>query len=100
MRARIVVIGGGEHARVVIEAIRSGRGAQEVIGFVDPEPCEETTRRLRVPRLGGEGVLVEHPGAVGVLGFAAPDARERRQEAARLCRETVPETAAAPELPA
>jgi acetyltransferase EpsM len=83
MRARIVVIGGGEHARVLIEAIRSHSAAQDVIGFVDPEGCEETTRRLGVARLGGEEILVQHPGAVGVLGFAALDARERRYEAAR-----------------
>ena len=72
MRARIVVIGGGEHARVVIEAIRSGGGAQEVIGFVDPEPCEETTRRLRVPRLGGEDILVEHPARSVCWGSRPP----------------------------
>lgn len=83
MRARIVIIGGGEHARVLIEAIRSGSSAQDVVGFVDPEPCEETARRLGVPRLGDEDVLVDHPGAVGLLGFAAPDARERRREAVR-----------------
>lgn len=83
MRARVVVIGGGEHARVVIEAIRSAAGAQEVIGFVDAEPCQETARRLGVPRLGGEEVLERHPGALGVLGFAALEARERRAEAVR-----------------
>ena len=83
MRARIVVIGGGEHARVLIEALRSGSAAQDVVGFVDPEPCYETARRLGVRRIGGEEVLVEHPGAMGVLGFAALDARERRQEAVR-----------------
>jgi sugar O-acyltransferase (sialic acid O-acetyltransferase NeuD family) len=83
MRARIVLIGGAEHARVLIEAIRAGWGEQDVIGFVDSEPCEETIRRLGVPRLGGEEILVEHPGALGVIGFAAPDARERRQETVR-----------------
>jgi acetyltransferase EpsM len=82
MRASIVVIGGGEHARVLIEAIRSG-GAGSVIGFVDPEACEETATRLAVPRLGGEDVLVRHAGALGVLGFAALDARERRADAVR-----------------
>jgi acetyltransferase EpsM len=83
MRARIVLIGGGEHARVLIEAIRSAPGAQDLIGFVDPELCEETTRRLGVPRLGGEDILVDHPGAIGVVGFATPDARERREETVR-----------------
>ena len=83
MRARIVVIGGGGHARVLIEAIRSGASAQDVIGFVDPEPCDETSRRLGVRRLGGEEVLEQHPGALGVLGFAALEARERRDAAVR-----------------
>jgi acetyltransferase EpsM len=66
---------------VVIEAIRAGASAQEVIGFVDPEPAEDTVRRLGIPRLGGEEVLARHPGALGVLGFAALEARERRAEA-------------------
>jgi sugar O-acyltransferase (sialic acid O-acetyltransferase NeuD family) len=79
----VVVIGGGEHARVVIEAIRAAAVAHEVLGFVDPEMCEETTRRLGVPRLGGEEVLQEHAGALGILGFAALDSRSRREEAAR-----------------
>lgn len=83
MRASIVVVGGGEHARVLIEAIRSGGGGQDVIGFVDPDPCVETTRRLGVPRLGGEDVLVRHAGALGILGFAALDAGVRRAEAVR-----------------
>lgn len=83
MRARIVIVGGGEHARVLIEAIRSTSAAQDVVGFVDWETCEETSRRLGVPRLGGEDVLVNHPGAMGLLGFAAPDARERRPETVR-----------------
>lgn len=81
MRARIVVIGGGEHARVIIEAIRTGSAAQDVIGFVDPESCEETVRRLEVPRLGDEDALERHEGALGVLGFGSLEGRERRREA-------------------
>ncbi len=82
MSPRIVVIGGGEHARVVIEAIRA-EGKHELAGFVDPEPCEETTRRLGVARLGGEESLAGHPDALAVLGFAALDTRGRREEAVR-----------------
>jgi sugar O-acyltransferase (sialic acid O-acetyltransferase NeuD family) len=81
MSRRIVVIGGGEHARVVIEAIRAGSTAQELLGFVDPESCEETTRRLDVPRLGGEEVLLHHRGALGILGFAALETRSSREDA-------------------
>jgi sugar O-acyltransferase (sialic acid O-acetyltransferase NeuD family) len=83
MSDRIVVIGGGEHARVLIEAIRAGSTSQELLGFVDPDPCEETARGLRVRRLGGEDVLERHPGALGILGFAALETRDRREEAVR-----------------
>ena len=83
MSQGIVLIGGGEHARVVIEAIRSGAGAQDLLGFVDPEPCEETARRVGVARLGGEEALDRYEGALGLLGFAALDTRSRREEAVR-----------------
>jgi acetyltransferase EpsM len=83
MTGRIVVIGGGEHARVLIEAIRARSTSQELLGFVDPEACEETTRRLGVPRLGDEDVLERRRGALGILGFAALETRSRRDEAVR-----------------
>jgi acetyltransferase EpsM len=74
------VIGGGEHARVVIEAVQSGV-SHHLLGFIDPEPCEETTRRLGVARLGHEAALASNPGALGVLGFGALATRGRRTEA-------------------
>jgi acetyltransferase EpsM len=83
MSDRIVVVGGGEHARVVIEAIRAAGSAQALLGFVDPELCEETSLRLGVPRLGGEDALVRHPGALGILGFAALETRSTREKAVR-----------------
>jgi acetyltransferase EpsM len=67
---RLILIGGGEHARVVVEAVRA-MGQAELVGFVDPEPCAETIRRLAVRRLGTDAALDEHPGAWGVLGIAA-----------------------------
>ncbi len=81
MSGRIVVIGGGEHARVVIEALRSAFGDREPAGFVDPESCDETRTRLGVERLGGEDVLEQYPGLRGILGFAALETRQRRVEA-------------------
>jgi acetyltransferase EpsM len=68
--ARLIVIGGGEHARVVAEAAMA-MGTMELVGFVDPEPCDETARRLGLRRLGDDGVLSEHPDSWGVLGIAA-----------------------------
>jgi acetyltransferase EpsM len=81
MTDRIVVIGGGEHARVAMEAILAASGAWELLGFVDPEPCDQTSRRLGVRRLGGEDALERYPGALGLLGFAALETRSRREEA-------------------
>src|ERR1700676_2242430 len=46
----LIVIGGGEHARVVIEAALTVPGQWHVVGFVDPSACEETAARLNVSR--------------------------------------------------
>ncbi|HEY9445351.1 MAG TPA: acetyltransferase [Gemmatimonadales bacterium] len=78
---RVIVIGGGEHARVLIEAIRASAPGHELLGFVDPRNCEETTRHLATPRLGDEEALARYAGALGILGFGALDARNRRVEA-------------------
>jgi acetyltransferase EpsM len=72
MRAReIIIIGGGEHARVVIEAARSDPRGWRVLGFVDPEPCEETCARLGVRRLGSDEALRAYPDAASILGFGS-----------------------------
>lgn len=85
MTQAIVLIGGGEHARVVADAVRSCPDRFQLRGFVDPAPCEETVRRLGVPRLGDEGALAQHGDAYGVLAFGAIAATDRRvQAAARL----------------
>jgi acetyltransferase EpsM len=67
----LIVIGGGEHARVVIEAAQTDPCGWHVIGFVDPEPCAETCKRLHVPRLGGDDVLRSYPHAAAILGFGS-----------------------------
>jgi acetyltransferase EpsM len=54
----LIVVGGGDHARVVIEAARSQ--SWNILGIADPLPCEETVARLDVPRLGGNEVLGNH----------------------------------------
>jgi acetyltransferase EpsM len=82
--ARLILIGGGEHARVVAEAA-AAMGGMELLGLVDPEPCDETVRRLGVPRLGDDRVLPQHPGAWGVIGIAALGSlAARRRIVARL----------------
>jgi len=70
---RLFVIGGGEHARVVMEAVRSRPERFALLGFVDPQPCAETVRRLELPRLGDdrEAAVLSAQGALAVLGLGA-----------------------------
>jgi acetyltransferase EpsM len=63
----LIVVGGGGHARVVIEAALSTQW--HILGFVDPAPCEETQSRLSVPWLGDDDALTRHPEAALVLGI-------------------------------
>lgn len=67
---RVVIVGGGEHARVVAEAILSLGALFELIGFVDPTPCGETVRRLGLPRLGDDRAI-----PADVLGVIAVGSR-------------------------
>ncbi|MDP9482970.1 MAG: NeuD/PglB/VioB family sugar acetyltransferase [Chloroflexota bacterium] len=50
----LVVVGGGEHARVVIDAARTRPEAWQVLGLVDPGPATETRRLLEVDHLGDD----------------------------------------------
>lgn len=54
-RRSLVVLGGGGHARVVIEAAREADW--KVQGFVDPAPCTQTSELLQVDRLGDDSVV-------------------------------------------
>lgn len=62
----LIVVGGGELARVIIES--AWAAGQTVQGFVDPLPCEETVSRLGVLRLGDDEALPNHPEATLILG--------------------------------
>ncbi len=53
MRHRLVIIGGGEHARVVADAIRSRPDLWDLVGFLDPQPCV-LMQENGVPQLGGD----------------------------------------------
>jgi acetyltransferase EpsM len=83
MSRPVIVIGGGEHARVVMSAIRTGASQWELAGFVDPDPCVETAKRFGVQRLGDDGDLRLHPGVHAVLGFGALNNAAARRETVR-----------------
>jgi acetyltransferase EpsM len=81
----LVVIGGGEHGRVVLEAAMSRPDLFTVRGFLDPSSCEETRRRLEVTHLGGdsEGLALAASGRddlLFVLGAGAVGVSERRRQ--------------------
>lgn len=83
----LILIGGGEHARVVIEAARSRPDLWDVRGFVDPRPNEETSRRLNLPWLGSDqhGRELAASGAVHfILGLAGLRSRQARMELAAM----------------
>ena len=86
MTAPLVVIGGGEHARVVIDAALSRPDLWFVRGFVDPEPCEATARLLGVARLGGDEAISRlaqaDRGLRFVLGIGATGRSTLRREVA------------------
>jgi acetyltransferase EpsM len=67
----LVVVCGGEHARVVMDAARSRPDRWHLIGFVDLLPCADTVARLGVPRLGDDeaGVACARAGRALILGL-------------------------------
>ena len=58
MPRRLVVLGGGEHARVLVDAARSAHPAWEVVGIVDPGSAERTRELLAVEHLGDDAAFV------------------------------------------
>jgi acetyltransferase EpsM len=50
----LVVLGGGEHARVLIETARSRPGEWDVVGTVDPSPSASAVVTLGIPYLGDD----------------------------------------------
>lgn len=64
----VVVLGGGEHARVVIDIARSRPDVWTVVGFVDPRPCPET-QRLGVPWLGDDEEAERRLRGMGAADF-------------------------------
>jgi acetyltransferase EpsM len=88
----LVIVGGGEHARVVIDSARSQPERWSVIGYCDPAASDDTTRRFGVPWLGDDdAVFARAPAnAAFVLGMGAlvPSPR-RAQLAARFAAQKV-----------
>jgi acetyltransferase EpsM len=80
----LVIIGGGEHARVVIDCARSQPERWSVVGYCDLAASDETTRRFGVPWLGDDDAVSSHvpAGAAYVIGMGALVPSPRRAELA------------------
>lgn len=79
---RVVGLGAGGHARVVLEALLA-RGGSHVVGLLDPRPELAGTRVLGVPVLGGDELLARlhsegiHHAFVGIGSVGDAGARRR-----------------------
>lgn len=87
MSVRLVIVGGGEHARVVAEAARSA--GHDVIGFVDPQRCAKMTDQLGLAWLGNDDALTGLPDVSAVLGIGAVDVGPLRRRIVERLNPTV-----------
>jgi acetyltransferase EpsM len=75
-----VLVGGGEHAKVVLDAARSRPGAWSVVGFVDPK-ARDGLLDAGVPWLGGDDLTFRDTGkrsfVIAIGGFGDATARRR-----------------------
>ena len=77
MPERLILIGGGGHARVVADAVSSMEGRFELLGFVDPDPVAMIDG---LEHLGDEAAVGVHQPALGILsvgGLTVSDARSK-----------------------
>lgn len=71
MSRRVVLVGGGGHARVVGEAVRAMQDDMTLIGFVDPAPDPDAGLRLGLPHLGDDDAVFGLSDVALVLGVGA-----------------------------
>jgi acetyltransferase EpsM len=77
----LIVVGGGGHARVVVDVARSRPELWNVVGFVDTRRVDETATLLGVPQLGDDAdarSLVAARGVALVLGVGSVGVSDAR----------------------
>lgn len=67
----LIVIGGGEHARVVIDAALTRPDLWNVLGYSDVRPVPETERRFGIRWFGEDSSASTTPDVVFVLGVGS-----------------------------
>lgn len=87
MFAKLIIVGGGEHARVVAQVASSRPDCWGLEGFVDMEPCAQTQEALGLRRLGTDqdlqGLLAQDPSRLLVLGVGKGPCSNRRRQIVR-----------------
>ena len=79
---RLIVVGGGEHARVVMDAAATTPSEWVVEAFVDSQPCEATQRLYSARRIASDAeAMALLPDAWFVLGVGAVGANDARRRA-------------------
>lgn len=84
MNQPVIIVGGGGHARVLVEALRAGNVS--ILGITDADPAKRGGTVMGVPVLGDDSVLGQHgPGRVllvnGLGSVRTPAARTSLFEA-------------------
>jgi acetyltransferase EpsM len=84
LATNLILIGGGDHARVIAEAARSRPDLWRLEGFTDQKPCSSLARLLQIPYLGCDESLIARSDREGgcwvVLGIAGLRPSDLRSE--------------------
>src|SRR5215467_14230789 len=84
MLAKLIIVGGGEHARVVAQVACSQPDRWNVEGFVDVQSCDQTQVGMGLRRLGQdedlEALLRQDSSRVLVLGVGKGPGSDRRRQ--------------------
>lgn len=85
----LIVVGGGGHARVVIEAARTRPDLWNVTGFIDPADCSDTVERMGIKRIGEDEAQVAEEARRGeclfVVGVGSTADSGYRREIVNRC---------------
>ena len=76
----LVLVGGGEHARVIADAVRSTTH-HRLIGFVDARESSENESRLALRRVGDDRQPTGLGNVKGVLAFGTVESAQLREDA-------------------
>jgi acetyltransferase EpsM len=86
----IVILGGGEHAQVIAEAILGRRDLWKLVGFTDPSPEGHALARMNISYLGSDEAwmtLPRRPSLTVILGLGSLLDPEKRTVIARRFRD-------------